>query len=819
MKKDAILRVLTLSFLSVVIGFSQSADAEGLKKPGLIGVQYGSADFTDLQNLSRLSSLQRTFGQGDGYGREWSGRWIGFVVAPASSEITFDAETDQAVGIQIAGKTIIESKRGIQTGSLTMTKGKEYPIEVTYIKGGSSYDCYFKIQWSWAGRDKVSIPAANLVHTAEQQQRWLQKAKEAERDDDDDWVYPAWEFPVGDIDLSAAKIVVLNPKSKIQANAADMLHDEIKKRTRIRLEVRTSSPRKGVAAIVIGPGKEVTKKYPLPEGLELPQKAEGYALWIDTDKRNATTVCLAGVDERGTLFAAGRLLRLLKMSRDKVGIDKDIKIATAPRWGLRGHQLGYRPKTNSYDAWTIEMWEQYYRDMVVFGMNALELIPPKSDDDDDSPHLPTPKLEMMVEMSQLADDYGLDVWIWWPAIDGDYSDPKVVESGLKDRDEVLKQLPRVDVVFVPGGDPGKTHPKILLPFMKKHKEVLNRYHPKAQIWVSPQGFDRGDSRRGWLRAFFDILQTEEPKWLDGIVFGPQVETTLANLRKEVPDRYPIRRYPDITHCRSSQYAVPNWDSAWRGTLGREPINPRPRAYAKIFRDLQQYAVGYITYSEGCNDDLNKIVWSCLGWKPDMKVEDILKEYSRYFISPRFEQKFAQGLLGLEKNWEGPALTNESVYETLRIFQEMERDALPQDKLNWRFQQGLYRAYYDAYIKRRLEYETNLQQQAMDVLRSAEQLGSLAALRKAENILDKAATEKVATDWRARVFEMAEALFQSIRMQLSVKRYKAIRINRGANLDEIDKPLSDREKLTDRFNDIRELKLEQERLKAIARILD
>jgi hypothetical protein len=67
--------------------------------------------------------------------------------------------------------------------------------------------------------------------------------------------------------------------------------------------------------------------------------------------------------------------------------------------------------------------------------------------------------------------------------------------------------------------------------------------------------------------------------------------------------------------------------------------------------------------------------------------------------------------------------------------------------------------------------------------------------------------------------MAEALFQSIRMQLSVKRYKAIRIGRGANLDEIDKPLNDREKLIDRFNSIRPLKSEQERLKAIARILD
>jgi hypothetical protein len=626
-------------------------------------------------------------------------------------------------------------------------------------------------------------------------------------------------FGASRIDVSEAKIVVLNPQEKIHANAGDMLADEIEKRTRIGLGVVSRMPDAGEVAILIGSAKELAKKsYRPPAGFEVPSKGDAYALWVDMSKRKTPTICAAGHDDRGTLFAVGRLLRLLEMSRDKVRLDSDIKVATAPRY-LRGHQLGYRPKTNSYDAWTLPMWEQYYRDMVVFGMNALELIPPKSDDDDDSPHLPRRKIEMMVDMSQLADDYGLEVWIWWPAIDGDYSDPKVVESGLQDRDDVLKQLPRVDVVFVPGGDPGRTHPKILMPFMEKHKQVLNRYHPKAQIWVSPQGFDRGGSRRGWLRAFFDILQTEEPKWLDGIVFGPQVETTLANLRKEVPGRYPIRRYPDITHCRSCQYAVPNWDPACRSTVGREPINPRPIAYTKIFRDLQQYAMGYITYSEGCNDDFNKVLWSCLGWDPDMKTEDIAVEYSRYFISPRYAQKFAEGLFGLERNWAGPLKDNDGVYETLRLFQQMERRATPQEKLNWRFQQGLYRAYYDAYVKARLHYETELEQQARDVLKTAGQMGSLAAMEKAETILDKAVTERVRPEWRARAFEMAEALYQSIRMQLSVKKYQAIRIGRGANLDEIDKPLNDREDLKEDFQRIRSMSSEKERLDAIAKIID
>ena len=73
---------------------------------------------------------------------------------------------------------------------------------------------------------------------------------------------------------------------------------------------------------------------------------------------------------------------------------------TAPEYPLRGHQLGYRPKTNSYDAWDLAQWEQYIRDLAVFGTNAIELIPPRSDDDADSPHFPLPPMEMMVGMSR-----------------------------------------------------------------------------------------------------------------------------------------------------------------------------------------------------------------------------------------------------------------------------------------------------------------------------------------------------------------------------------------------------------------------------------
>jgi hypothetical protein len=150
---------------------------------------------------------------------------------------------------------------------------------------------------------------------------------------------------------------------------------------------------------------------------------------------------------------------------------------------------------------------------------------------------------------------------------------------------------------------------------------------------------------------------------------------------------------------------------------------------------------------------------------------------------------------------------------------MERAAGPQVLANWRFQQALYRAYYDAYTRARLIRETDLEQRALEALRTAPSAGSLAAMRQAEDVLDESATRPVAADRRARLFELAEALFQSIRMQLSVARYKAISVDRGANLDTVDAPLNNRTWLEQRFAELRQNGDEGERLKQLHAIVD
>jgi hypothetical protein len=591
--------------------------------------------------------------------------------------------------------------------------------------------------------------------------------------------------------------------------AVETLIEEVARRAQVRMQVTSTWPSQDAPVIALLTGT--------PSGLPLgattgmpaaPAGDEGFRI-----HQSGNSVLVAGNSPRGTLFGVGYLLRQLHMDLGVLELPRELHISTSPAKALRGHQIGYRPKVNTYDAWTPAVFEQYVRDLAVFGTNAIELIPPRSDDDDESPHFRLPKLEMMVEMSRIIAKYGLQVWVWFPALDQDYAKPATVEFALREWESVFRRLPRIDVIFVPGGDPGHTQPKYLFALLERQSACLRRYHPKATIWVSPQGFTPG-----WMEEFLQLVR-DEPKWLGGVVFGPQVRLPLPELRKQVPARYPIRLYPDITHTVHGQYTVPDWDMAFALTQGREIYSPRPIDEAIIFHRTTPFAIGAISYSEGVNDDVNKILWSALGWDPQADVKNILREFARYFIAPRMEEQVAEGLLSLERNWRGPLVSNTSVDTTFAQFRQMEKHAPPRDLLNWRFQQMLFRAYFDFYVKKRLIYETDLENQALDKLRAAGTMGSEIAMREAERVLNRAVTAPVAVDIRGRMNELAEALFQSIGAQLSVDKYKALAVSRGASLDTADVPLNSRHWLIGQFSELRRLSSESARLDGIEAILN
>jgi hypothetical protein len=268
----------------------------------------------------------------------------------------------------------------------------------------------------------------------------------------------------------------------------------------------------------------------------------------------------------------------------------------------------------------------------------------------------------------------------------------------------------------------------------------------------------------------------------------------------------------------SQFPIPEWDEAYALTEGREVIDPRPMAETAIFRHYAPFMNGFVTYSEGVNDDVNKFIWSALGWSSHADPMETLREYARYFVvgadGGMNAESLAQGIASLEKNWAAPLLANRGVEVTLDRFIAMQRTATPAQTANWRFQEALYRSYTDAYERERLIAETARQQRAIEALRDAPQAGSVAAMQHAERVLDTGGEPEAENQLHTVIETLAGDLFDGIGLQLSVAKYHASATDRGASLDTVDVSLNDRVWLKNEFAKIRAMPSEADRLHAL-----
>ena len=117
----------------------------------------------------------------------------------------------------------------------------------------------------------------------------------------------AMESGAAPLDVARATIVAADAASRIEAKAAAMLADEIERRTRIRLAIADQLPTGAQVVILLGTAAELAaKSFAPPAGLEIPRRPDAYAIWVDARQPSRTTICLAGHDARGALFAASR---------------------------------------------------------------------------------------------------------------------------------------------------------------------------------------------------------------------------------------------------------------------------------------------------------------------------------------------------------------------------------------------------------------------------------------------------------------------------------------------------------------------------------
>lgn len=588
-------------------------------------------------------------------------------------------------------------------------------------------------------------------------------------------------------DFSNATIVTTGHLTGSAKKAVDVLVEEIFNRTGIELAVQHEWPLGKQSVIVIGTLAEREKllTYNSMSKSDLSDPGEeGFQLW--TTKKDRTVCWIFGADARGLLYGVGKLLRTFHFLPEKVWLTKTIKTSETPKYKIRGHQLGYRNLNNTYDAWSVVQYDRYIRELALFGANSIELIATSNHDYKQNKLMQLSPDDMLKANSQSCSDYGLDVWLWDPIDAKELLSPDLVQQNLLRREKIFKQIIRLDEVFVPGLEHYDLPLNELFIYLGKIAELLEKYHPQAKVWVSLQNSHASSE---WLELFFEKLN-QKPGWLGGVVFAPWTSLSLPEVRKRLAAEIPIRRYPDIAHNRNCEYPVPNWDTAFQLTQARECTNPRPVAMKQIHNAHDEFAIGSIGYSDGINDDVNKFIWLAQEWNPETESITTLREYARFFMSEEFSEGIAQGLLAEEKNWTGSLVSNSTIPITLKQWQDMEKYASTALLVNFRFQMGLIRAYYDAFLQQRLIYEKQLQFEAEAILAQAAIIGTEKAMSKAEDIFRKAVKEPVARKLRQRCLALADSLYRSIGAQLTVEKHGANAINRGAYISTIDVPLND-----------------------------
>ena len=172
-------------------------------------------------------------------------------------------------------------------------------------------------------------------------------------------------------------------------------------------------------------------------------------------------------------------------------------------------------------------------------------------------------------MSQICADYGLDVWIWYP---GDGRGLRRPEDGRararRSGARCSSKLPRIDAVFVPGGDPGHTQPEV------PHGPAgeAGRQPPPLPPRRPDVGLAAGLLGRSGSTSSSRSCKPSPP-WLGGVVYGPQVRVSLPELRKAVPAQVPDPRLP--RHHPQPALPVPGPRLGRRLLADRRPRGDQP----------------------------------------------------------------------------------------------------------------------------------------------------------------------------------------------------------------------------------------------------
>jgi len=584
------------------------------------------------------------------------------------------------------------------------------------------------------------------------------------------------------------EIVIGDGATPVEKNVARLLADRLRERSGVKVAVLPETTRpSGAPRILLGIPENhrtlsaVFDVHRIPPLGELAPGPEGYLLQA-IELTGGPAILVAGVDNRGCLYAVGELLRRTVFREGGVTFPVDLHVRTAPAFEIRGTQYGQSHVARDVAQvrpWTDEETQRCILDYALAGANVF--------DTNSGPMFDFLKSFDLMTLGGFGANTGLPAdKPEWEASESIGRTGYVCLSIPEARAYMIEKCerefaagPAYDFIKFQGGDGGgcecdtcKPYGLVFIQTLEEMARAIHKHHPDTRIYFTNQKFQNADDL-----AIFDYLNEKPREWLWAWGYGPGSDAASWQPGHRQNHRMDLFRYPgygpyglypkeilhqlpraqvlvyynEITHWKYAQHAYiqmypradkngdlpPHWsheiyerrpDQFLTMVYNRLTFYAWPRYYHRVFHDLMPYGVGDITHSSGHHDHFNQWMWMRLLVNPRMAVEDVVDEYCRAWFGPEAAEDMAAALFLLERNMqeiEGEPLpvkaTVGEYYDRVKAAGEKMPAHWMEDNWLWReyMQKGALDRYTQESARQQVALQSRIEARIAEALESGE----------------------------------------------------------------------------------------------------
>jgi len=580
----------------------------------------------------------------------------------------------------------------------------------------------------------------------------------------------------------------------VESNATRILAERLREPgglpVRVERENEAAGRKAGELLILLGTAQGHRNIAPWIERERPLNDPEGFILKTFRPSEGPLLVA-AGADSQGVLYAVGEILRRVDLREGEIDFPIPLEVRTAPAFEVRGTQYGQSRvafEKGKVRRWTDKEAQRVIEDYALAGLNTIQ----------------TGAARPGEAMYRFIRSLGLKTLVHytpnagtgppeWQASEsygrtgpyGNYLCPSVPaarEALLQKCEDTFRQSAFIDYVRFSGGDGGgcecdrcKPYGSIFIRLCEDMARIVQRYHPRTQIFITNQKFDNESDQaifaylqrqpRTWLRAFCYGPGSDAMTWQPGHRqnhrmdlfrypgFGP-FDRYLKEILHQLPPQQDIVFYNELTHWRGSQYGYvqafprpdkngdlpPRWnhhiyerrpEPAFAMVYDRLTFFAWPRYYRWVFGETVRYGIGDVTHSSGTQDHFNQWMWQRLLWSPHRTAEDVVAEYARTWFGPEAAPLMAQAIFQLEENLEenpnAPLPSKDGIDRYYRLVKEAgERMPSGRRRDNWLWMVYMQKAALDRHIQLNVRQQMTLQERIERHIAAAMRRGGVEA---------------------------------------------------------------------------------------------